>query len=164
MLLIAISATTATAWAEPEAPNAANFDKFVPGAAELEGRIIAPCCWTQTIDIHGSEISTQLRQEIRARLSHGESADSIEHSLIDRYGPKIMAVPPGSHLGNAGGLIALTLAFAGIGAVVLLRRWQHRSIQPKKSEEKPATAAEAAQKSALDARLDAELAALDNDR
>jgi cytochrome c-type biogenesis protein CcmH len=146
----------------PDEPPPANFDKFVPGAAELEGRIIAPCCWTQTIDIHGSPISTELRLEVRRRLSAGESAESIEHSLIDRYGPKIMAVPAGSKLGGTGVWLGLSMALAGCGAVFLLRRWQHRSLLAHA----PATAplpAGAPSDAALEARVDAELSRLDSD-
>ncbi|HMJ15590.1 MAG TPA: hypothetical protein VK524_29440, partial [Polyangiaceae bacterium] len=47
---------------------------FVPGADRLEGRIRAPCCWNQTLDIHSSEIASALKREIRTRLRKGESA------------------------------------------------------------------------------------------
>lgn len=154
----------ASASAEPSpAPSAAQSVNFtyVKGAAELEGKIIAPCCWTQTIDIHGSPVSTELRQEIRQRLTAGESAEAIEHSLVERYGPKILAIPVGSQLGSAGSFLGVAMGAAGVGAVVLLRRWQRRS----KPTERKADKAEAAKPSdaALDARIDAELASLDRD-
>lgn len=142
-------------------PASANFDQYVPGAAALEGRIIAPCCWTQTIDIHGSPISTELRQEIRRRLTAGESADAIEKSLVERFGPKVLAVPPGSRLGSAGILLGLGMLGAGVGAVVLLRRWQRRSA-PLPLGATPA-AAGAPNDAELDARVDAELSRLDGE-
>jgi cytochrome c-type biogenesis protein CcmH len=143
------------------APQSVNFDTYVKGAAELEGKIIAPCCWTQTIDIHGSPVSTELRQEIRQRLSAGESSEDIERSLVQRYGPKILAVPAGSRLGSAGGMLVVVMAAAGVGAVVLLRRWQRRS---KPLDEKPEKRPEPRPgDAALDARIDAELASLDRD-
>jgi cytochrome c-type biogenesis protein CcmH len=147
---------------EPARDSSANFDAYVPGAAALEGRIIAPCCWTQTIDIHGSEISTELRQEIRSRLRAGESSEAIEQSLVERYGPKILAVPPGSRLGGAGAVLGLGLVSAGAFAVVLLKRWQRRSkptTPTDKAAKPPATPAD----TALDARVDAELARLDGE-
>ena len=130
-------------------------DEHVPGAAALEGKIIAPCCWNQTIDIHGSEISTELRTEIRRRLKAGESADAIEASLVERYGPKILAVPPGSRLGGAGIVLVLALGIAGGGAFMLLRKWQRRSAA------KPGAKPPSEKRDALDDRLDAELANLD---
>jgi cytochrome c-type biogenesis protein CcmH len=148
---------------EPAAPGTetVNFDTYVKGAAELEGKIIAPCCWTQTIDIHGSPASTALRQEIRQRLTAGESSEAIESSLVQRYGSKILAVPVGSQLGSAGGFLIVAMGAAGVGAVVLLRRWQRRSKPTEGAATKPAELAPA--DAALDARIDAELASLDRD-
>lgn len=167
MLALALALTSAgLAAAEPLHGNA-SFDKFVPGAAELEGRIIAPCCWTQTIDIHGSELSTQLRLEIRERLQKGESADSIERSIVERYGARVLAVPPGSRLGSAGVLLFLGMAGAGVFAFVMLRRWQRRGAahaeDGTKAALEPKPAASAATTAALDARIDAELSRLDGD-
>ena len=117
-LSVATLFVTALGWAHapstaPSASQSVNFATYVKGAAELEGKIIAPCCWTQTIDIHGSPLSTELRQEIRTRLTAGESAQAIEQSLVARYGPKILAVPAGSQLGSAGSLLGIAMAVAG---------------------------------------------------
>lgn len=133
-----------------------DLTKHVPGAAALEGRIIAPCCWTQTIDIHGSPASTALRQEIRTRLAKGEDARAIEQSLVDRYGAKVLATPQGSRLGKTGVLLAMAMGAAGVGAVMLLRRWQRRSgsgTQPSSRSQNT--------RDALDERLDAELSRLE---
>ena len=136
------------------------FDyEHVKGATELEGRIIAPCCWNQTIDIHGSELSTQLRREIRERLKKGESPEAIEASFVERYGQKVVAVKAGSRLGSTAVLLAMGMGAAGVFAFSLMRRWRDRS-GPTKPEKKGQTASSNA---ALDARVDAELAALDRD-
>src|SRR5262245_9645491 len=55
-----------------------DLSDYVPGAARLEGRLLAPCCWIQTLDVHGSEVAVGLRTEIRHRLRAGESAGAIE--------------------------------------------------------------------------------------
>src|SRR5881394_2020769 len=70
-----------------------DLQSYVEGAGRLEGRIMAPCCWNQTIDIHGSEAAYELRREIRKRLKAGESPDTNEPSLVTRFGPRILAVP-----------------------------------------------------------------------
>jgi cytochrome c-type biogenesis protein CcmH len=145
---------------DPHTGTSEAFDyEHVPGAAELEGKIIAPCCWNQTIDIHGSELSTQLRREIRERLKKGESAEAIEASLVGRYGEKVVAVKRGSRLGSTGVLLAIGMGAAGVLALSMLRRWRDRSTPPasRAGTSSPATTA------ALDARVDAELAALDRD-
>ena len=134
-----------------------NLSEHVPGAAALEGKIIAPCCCNQTIDIHGSPASADLRREIRSRLKAGESAAAIEQSIVDRYGQKILAVPTGSRLGKTGVLLAVMMGAAGVGAVMMLRRWQQRSVSSAPNE----GGGRASGRDALDDRLDAELSRLE---
>ena len=86
-------------------------------AVGLERRLLAPCCWRETLDIHTSPTATELRHEIRNRLQAGESAIAIEKSLVDRYGPKLRATLP-DNLGYW--LFALVVA-SGLLAVRWLR-------------------------------------------
>lgn len=86
-------------------------------AVDLERRLIAPCCWRETLDVHTSPTATELRHEIRSRLQAGESAIAIEKSLVDRYGPKLRATLP-DNLGYW--LFALVIA-SGLLAVRWLR-------------------------------------------
>src|SRR5262245_56016537 len=99
----------------------------VEGASALEGRIIAPCCWTQTIDVHGSEISSELRREIRRRLKAGESADVIQEDFVKRYGARVLAVPPGNPLKDLAVILSIGFVGAGVGAAFMLVRWQRRN-------------------------------------
>lgn len=125
---------TAPAFAQPKAPahtqtkqkSADDGGGYVPGAAALEGQIMAPCCWTQTIDIHGSTIANKLKREVRRRLRAGESADSIKADLVRRYGKRILAVPPDSPLKSVAVFMSLAMGLAGIGAVGLLVHWRRR--------------------------------------
>ena len=34
------------------------------GEVTLERRLFAPCCWSQTLDVHESELASSLRREI----------------------------------------------------------------------------------------------------
>lgn len=137
----------------------ADLTSYVAGASRLEGRILAPCCWNQTIDIHGSEQSYQLRREIRTRLQAGESADTIEASLVTRYGSKILAVPNSSPLGGLATLLALAFGGVGVAGYFMLKRWSRAGktgdaeLRQKASQAEPSTA----KSDALDARLDREL-------
>ncbi|HEY3497748.1 MAG TPA: cytochrome c-type biogenesis protein CcmH [Polyangiaceae bacterium] len=165
VLGLALLAPASAGAAEHAAPAdsagyAEELQGFVPGAAVLEGRIRAPCCWNQTIDIHGSEVSNDLRREIRKRLKAGESPDAIEASIVTRYGPKILAVPPGSPLKNVAAALAVAMIGAGVLGFRMLKRWRRPAQPPEKPNRKaPEAAAGDAQ---LDARLDAELRALDD--
>jgi cytochrome c-type biogenesis protein CcmH len=165
-LLTAVAALTLPSWAAaegehgehvPASQSGEDLQEYVEGASRLEGRIIAPCCWNQTIDIHGSEPSYQLRREIRRRLKAGESAEAIEASFVKRYGEKILAVPDSSPLGGVATLLAVGFGAAGVGAYFMLKRWS-RAGKAADALKKPAEAGSGPPKrDALDDRLDREL-------
>jgi hypothetical protein len=58
---------------------------------EIYGRLLAPCCWSQTLDIHDSELATQLRVEIAEWLRHVRSGDRGRHGSA--FGERVRAVP-----------------------------------------------------------------------
>ena len=163
LLVGALSVLPAAAWADADHPPhtpaseaGEDLQGYVEGASRLEGRIMAPCCWNQTIDIHGSEPSYELRREIRKRLKAGESADAIEASFVKRYGTKILAVPDSSPLGSLATFLSLAFGGAGVAGYFMLRRWSRAGkAGAAKKAEKPQVIA--AKPDVLDERLDREL-------
>lgn len=129
----------------------------VPGASAIEGRLMAPCCWTQTIDIHDSEISLSMRHEIRRRLRNGESAEAIQASFVERYGSKIMAVQSNSQLKNVFIGLSVVMAGAGVAAAMMIGRWRKQSATTPKPERDEAAPDQ------WDVKLDAELKELDKE-
>jgi cytochrome c-type biogenesis protein CcmH len=152
LLALPLSARAEGEHHTPVADGGEDLQAYVEGASRLEGRILAPCCWNQTIDIHGSETSYQLRREIRQRLKAGESAEAIEASFVKRYGDKILAVPTGSPLSVVATLLALAFAAAGVGAYFVLRKWSRGQRPPAQD------GTGSGKRDALDERLDRELA------
>lgn len=93
-------------------------------AAALYERILVPCCWTQTLDVHESELSDQLRDEIAERLDSGESALVIEDDLASRFGERVRAVPRGRDPRQGAAWFAMgAMAVALLALVVVVRRW-----------------------------------------
>jgi cytochrome c-type biogenesis protein CcmH len=138
-----------------DVPPDQSFQEFVPGAARLEGRLLAPCCWDasrQTLDIHGSPIANELRREIRARLRAGETPDAVEADLVRRYTTKILAVPPDSPLPEMGKVLLILLAGAGAFAATRVAKWRRQS-----KATAPPLAPAAGPSDDWDARLDSEL-------
>jgi len=133
----------------------------VPGASAIEGRLMAPCCWTQTIDIHDSPVSLSMRHEIRRRLRNGESAEVIQASFVERYGSKIMAVQEGSHLKSVFIGLSVVMGGAGVAAAMMIGRWRKQS-SPKDGS-KPAKDAPEPKRDQWDEKLDAELKDLDKE-
>ena len=153
------SSSAQTEKLDPQDDYGEDIQGNVPGASVLEGRLIAPCCWTQTIDIHDSPIALSMRHEIRRRLLNGESQEAIQASFVDRFGPKILAVQPGSPLKNLAVGMSILMAAAGAGAVVMVRRWRRQGGQadPTPPTKRSVTRDE------MDDRLDAELRHLDGE-
>jgi len=135
-----------------------DFRTFVPGAAALEGKILAPCCWNQTVDIHGSEIANQIRREIRTRLKAGETADTITASFVQRYGSKILAMPSDSPLSSIALTMLVGIGAVGVAGIFMLKRWRVAGAAPKPNANQKR---DEVSNDRLDARLDAELRALD---
>ncbi len=143
----------------PEDDYGEDIQGNVPGANALEGRLMAPCCWVQTIDIHDSPIALSMRHEIRRRLRNGESPEVIQASFVERYGPKIMAVQEGSQLKNVFIGLSVVMGGAGIAAAMMIGRWRKQSAPkdaPKKDALEPA-------RDKWDEKLDAELKDLDKE-
>lgn len=133
----------------------------VPGASAIEGRLMAPCCWTQTIDIHDSPVSLSMRHEIRRRLRNGESAEAIQASFVERYGAKIMAVQDGNHLKNVAIGLSVVMGGAGVAAAMMIGRWRKQSAL--KDGAKPSKDAPEPARDQWDEKLDAELKDLDKE-
>jgi cytochrome c-type biogenesis protein CcmH len=160
--LAAVLAATLPAAAQREAaPVAAAVPRDAappPGEGALLGRLLAPCCWDQTLDVHESPTVDGLRAEIRGRLLAGVAPEAIEADLVARYGERIRALQPGDPLGSVAlAVVGLSLV-AGAGLLALMRRWASRRAVPAGS---PAPDDTPAAGDAWDERLDEELRALD---
>lgn len=135
-------------------------DSRAPGEAALLGRLVAPCCWTQTLDVHGGAAPDGFRAEIHARLLAGETPKSIEDDFVSRYGRAVLAEPKDSPLPFVTlGLGAAAVAAAGLLAAAL-RRWVRRG-SAGGGEVAPAPKLPVQSRDAWDERLDDELRALD---
>lgn len=123
-------------------------------ARVVTSRLLAPCCYQQTLDVHESPLATELRAEIEGRLSAGQSPAQIEATLVARYGERVRAVPRDHDpRGYVLALVGAAMALAAALIVRATRRWsQSRTVA--------ATSATEA-RDALDERLDEELRALE---
>jgi cytochrome c-type biogenesis protein CcmH len=126
-------------------------------AVRVERRLLAPCCWNQTLDIHESELASSLRSEIRARVARGESAEAIERVMVDRYGERIRAAPAQRDplLGIA---IAVSALFALIALALIARG--RRSLRGSAAQTVIATSG---REPTYDERIERELRALDDE-
>ena len=87
-----------------------------PRQADLEAEIVCPTCKT-TLDQSSSPIATRMKAFIRARIAAGDSAAQIKASLVDQFGPAVLAEPPKRGFDLLAWL--LPLAALGLGIVVV---------------------------------------------
>lgn len=62
---------------------------------KIEGRLMAPCCYTQTIFDHQSEVAAQMRDQVTAMVASGKSETDIINYYRKAYGETILVVPDG---------------------------------------------------------------------
>jgi len=110
-------------------------------ARSLEGKLMAPCCWTQPVAQHYSDAADKMRKEIREMLASGSSEQQVLDHYVAQYGERILASPRARGFN----LLAYILpwfffAAAGTLLVLLLRRWRRGGI-PVKPAIQPASAA-----------------------
>ena len=96
-------------------------------AREIDGKLMAPCCWTQTVDKHTSGVSKEIQREVREMLARGESKDEIIAHYVSQYGKRILAVPPASGFNLMVFVLpGLFLVVGGWVVVVLVRGWREQ--------------------------------------
>lgn len=96
-------------------------------ARALEARLMAPCCYGQTVDVHDSEASRQVRTELRQWLAEGLSDQQVLDRFVARYGSRILAVPPAQGFNLwLYWLPILLSAIATAGVLWLLWNWRRR--------------------------------------
>jgi cytochrome c-type biogenesis protein CcmH/NrfF len=62
---------------------------------KIEGRLMAPCCYTQTIRDHDSQVAVDMRNEVTAFVASGKSEQEIITYYRTKYGETILVVPDG---------------------------------------------------------------------
>ena len=92
---------------------------------DIENNLIAPCCWTQPISEHPSEISDLMRAEVKEMVAEGKSREAILDYYVARYGERILAAPRArgiNLLAYAAPFAALILGGCGLFLILGKRR------------------------------------------
>jgi len=129
MLLIAVLAYGALAQSPP--PLTAEQDAVI---RRVEGMLIAPCCFTNTVAEHRSPISDEVRQEVRAMVARGATETEILDAFVAKYGERILAVP------NPQGfnLLAYILPVVALAVgLIVVAGWVRRHRSPRNQPSAP---------------------------
>jgi cytochrome c-type biogenesis protein CcmH len=84
---------------------------------QVEERLLAPCCYTQSIAVHGSEIAGQMRAQVTEMVVHGRTENEIVDYYRGLYGDRVLVVPDGA-TGEI--LFSIPVIIAVFGCFVLL--------------------------------------------
>jgi cytochrome c-type biogenesis protein CcmH/NrfF len=90
----------------------------------LEKAVLAPCCYTETVGQHQSEIAIEMRVEIANWVEQGRTDEEILDTYAKRYGAKVLVDP---NTIPKGWMLVVPWAVAGLGALGaawMLRRWR----------------------------------------
>lgn len=101
-----------------------------PRERALQNKLVAVCCWNESIAFHRSDTALQMRLELRRLIDEGRTDEEILAWFKQKYTARVLIEPEGSKSLVAYALpVAVTLA--GLGIVVwLLRRWTHPRAEP----------------------------------
>lgn len=82
---------------------------------KLEKSLMAPCCYSQTIDEHMSMEAAQMRDEVSDMVLAGKSDREILKYYEAKYGKTILAVPDGTT-----GVFAFGVPIVAAGSALIL--------------------------------------------
>lgn len=91
--------------------------------AKLENSLLAPCCYSEPVARHRSEVSLAMRAEIQKMVVANKSDREILDLYKNRYGLRVLVEPEGARWWWMH-VVPVVAAIVGLGLVLLLlRRW-----------------------------------------
>ncbi len=90
----------------------------------LENAVLAPCCYTEPVSRHQSEIAMKMRLEIARWVDEGRPDDEILATYVERYGSKVLVDPNTLPRDWSYQLPWLLSAVAAIALAAMIRRWR----------------------------------------
>lgn len=90
----------------------------------LEHAVLAPCCYTESVAIHQSEIAVKMRLEIAKWVAAGKSDQEILDTYAGLYGSKVLVDPRTVPRGWTPFAPWLVLILGVFLVAWLLKRWR----------------------------------------
>ncbi len=117
------------------AATAARADELEERARELEGKLMAPCCWTQPVSKHYSGAADEIRRGVRQMLSEGKTQQEIIDFYVAKHGERILAMPEARGFNLLAFVLpGVFLLLGGWATAVIVRRWNRGKSKAEPSE------------------------------
>jgi cytochrome c-type biogenesis protein CcmH len=91
-------------------------------ARAIEGQLIAPCCFRQTLAEHHSDLAERLRGEVRAMVAKGGTEKEVVSHFVTKYGERVLAAPQASGFNLLVYVMPLLALPAGLALIFVLFR------------------------------------------
>ena len=126
----------------------------------IAAKVMAPCCWAETANVHQSPAAAEVKAYIRSGLAKGWSEQKILDGLVARYGERILAEPRAKGFNLMAWILpVVAFLFAGWGLVAYLRK--SRGIAGEEPAHRDEPKAESEDPDSYAARVERELEELD---
>jgi len=93
----------------------------------LQHKLLAPCCYTESIAEHRSEVALQMREEVRRMVQEGKSDQEILDYYKARYGMRVLAEPEGKLWWWMNIIPAVALLAGLLLVIYLVLKWYRSS-------------------------------------
>jgi cytochrome c-type biogenesis protein CcmH len=104
---------------------------------EIEDSLIAPCCWSQPVSQHYSEVAEQIRNEVHSMVVSGKSRDEILDYYVSKYGERILASPRARGFNSLVYILPWAALILGAWVVVILLKKLRRPTPAAASQPAP---------------------------
>jgi cytochrome c-type biogenesis protein CcmH/NrfF len=94
---------------------------------KLENSILAPCCYSEVVARHNSEVAVKMQIEITAWVTGGLSDREILDAYKKRYGLRVLRKPEGPAWWWSNIVPWFALSVGAFLAVRILRKWRGAS-------------------------------------
>lgn len=93
-----------------------------PRVKRLQEKLMAPCCWAESVAVHRSEVAAEMRAAIERMVAEGRTDREILDHYKAQYGARVLMEPEGA---KRAWVYAIPIAAAALGAwlvVWIIRR------------------------------------------
>ncbi|KAA3660654.1 MAG: cytochrome c-type biogenesis protein CcmH [Calditrichaeota bacterium] len=59
----------------------------------ITSQLIAPCCWSETANLHNSAAAIAVQEAVLQGLQEGKTEEQIKAAMVAQYGERILATP-----------------------------------------------------------------------
>lgn len=110
LIVLALAAVLATAQTSPR-------------ERALQEKLVAACCWSESISFHRSETAAEMRAELKTMIDSGLSDEVILQRFQEKYSSRVLVEPQGGKSLLIYAVPAVLTIICAIGLAWLVRRW-----------------------------------------